>query len=79
VAAQLAASQEGLSSVSKQVSKYAEKFSMYDCNGKVEMCATEILFGQERVIIMSCYRSPLVVIKEREWKWVYEQIKGKFL
>jgi hypothetical protein len=52
---------------------------MYDCNSKVEICVTEIFFGHERVLIMSCYRSPLVVVEKREWKRFFEQIKLKFI
>jgi hypothetical protein len=29
--------------------KYTKNIGMYDCNGKVKICATGIFFGQERV------------------------------
>jgi hypothetical protein len=45
---------------------------MNDCSGKANIYAIEIFFGQEIVLIMSCYRSPLVVVEQREWKWFSE-------
>jgi hypothetical protein len=53
---------EGMAILINNESKFTEKVGMYDCNGKVEMCATENIFGQERILIMFCYMSPLVVV-----------------
>jgi hypothetical protein len=51
--------------------KYLHKkglYDLYDSDYKIEGCATELYTGQDKILIVSCYRQPHIKIELRVWK-----------
>jgi hypothetical protein len=42
--------------------KYSRKDCTYDGNGKIEVCAIELYTGQDKILIVSCYKQPRIKI-----------------
>jgi hypothetical protein len=55
--------------------KYSDKCGLYDRNGKMEVCAIELYTGQNKILIVSCYRPPHMKIEFRAWKKFFEQFE----
>jgi hypothetical protein len=48
--------------------KYSHKDDLCDGEGKIEMYATELYTGQDKILIVSCYRQPHMKIELRVWR-----------
>jgi hypothetical protein len=59
--------------------KYSRKDILYDGDGKIEVCAIELYTGQDKTLIVSCYKQPQIKIELMVWKKFFAQFKGKFL
>lgn len=46
---------------------------------KLKSVAHELYAGQDKMLIVSCYRGPYMKIESRVWKKFFVQLKGKFL
>jgi hypothetical protein len=58
---------------------YSHEDVLYDGDGKIEVCAIELHIGQNKILIVSCYRQPHLNRNLRVWKKLFAQFKGKFL
>jgi hypothetical protein len=59
--------------------KYSRKNDLYDGDGKIEGCAIELCIGQDKILIVPCYKQPHIKIELRVWKNFFAQFEGKFL
>jgi hypothetical protein len=58
--------------------KYSRKDFVYDDDGKIEAYAIELFTGQDKILILSCYKQQMK-IKLKVWRKYFAQFKGKFL
>jgi hypothetical protein len=47
--------------------KYSRKDGLYDGDGKIEVCAIELYNGQDKILIVSCYKQPQMKIELTVW------------
>jgi hypothetical protein len=59
--------------------KYSCKDGLYDGDGKIEACSIELYTGQDKILIVSCYKQPQMKIELMVWKKFFAKFKGKFL
>lgn len=59
--------------------KYSRNDGLYDGNGEIKVCALELYAGQDKILIVLCYRWSYIKIESRVWKKFFVQMKGKFL
>jgi hypothetical protein len=51
--------------------KYSCKNGLYDGDSKTEACAIQIYTGQDKILIVSCYKQPHMKIELRLWKKIF--------
>jgi hypothetical protein len=59
--------------------KYSRKDGLHYGDGKIEACAIELYTGQDKILIVSCYKQPQIKIELNVWKKFFSQFEGKFL
>jgi hypothetical protein len=54
------------------------KDGLFDDDGKIEACAIELYAGQDKILIVSCYKQPQMKIDLTVWRTFVAQFKCKF-
>lgn len=59
--------------------KYKRVHGLYNCDDKLEMCAIELFLHNVKLLVVSCYRPPDLVIERESWERFSTQFEGRFL
>lgn len=55
--------------------KYKRVPSLFDCDGKLELCAIELFLHDAKFLVLSCYKPPDIKISSLSWHRFFNQFR----
>jgi hypothetical protein len=69
----------GVAIILKKGLKYQKMKNLYNCEGKLEVCAISIYINKVKTLLVVCYRSPDKHISKESWTEFLNQFAGNCL